>query len=222
MIDGRLCATIGSQLATHVAAEFVAGKPAHARRSHHVAASDGLLRAIGVRPGHFPLVFDAMAGLGRDGFALAEAGCRVVMCEQSPSIHALLADGLSRAAESPVTAEITARIILLAGDALDVMRDWPGRTGLDTPPDVVYLDPMYPGEPGKAAVKKESQLLRLIAAHSPHESEPAMLAAARTLASTRVVVKRPKSAPHFAAATPSGAVTSKSTRWDIYGVKPKD
>jgi 16S rRNA (guanine1516-N2)-methyltransferase len=215
-INGRLTATIESSPPVLVAADFIAGKSGFARRTRHSTASRDLLRAIGIRAQDKPLIFDAMAGLGRDGFAMAEAGCRVVMCERNQIIHALLADGLARAADSSETAEAASRVRLIHADAMDVLSKWPGLSGTSTPPAVVYLDPMYPGEHGSAAVKKHSQLLRLLAAQDPPESEPAILAAALALATSRVVVKRPKSAPWFADTKPNGTIASKSTRWDIH------
>ncbi|TMP13498.1 class I SAM-dependent methyltransferase, partial [Pseudoalteromonas ruthenica] len=47
--------------------------------------------------GATPVVLDATAGLGRDGFVLASLGCKVILHERHPVVAALLYDGLKRA-----------------------------------------------------------------------------------------------------------------------------
>ena len=39
-------------------------------------------RAVGVKAGLKPVVWDATGGLGRDAFVLADLGCRVMLCER--------------------------------------------------------------------------------------------------------------------------------------------
>src|SRR5690554_1818824 len=83
-----------------VRAEFVAGKMGY-RREHGGGTGQLVARAVGLHKTRARLhVLDATAGLGQDAFVLAGLGCQVTMLERNSVIHALLADGLSRAALS--------------------------------------------------------------------------------------------------------------------------
>lgn len=220
--DGRCEARLAGSPPTFVHVELVHGSAGFARNAGAAAVKRDLLRAIGVTSSHKPLVLDAFAGLGRDGFAMAEAGCRVVMCERHGMVAALLADGLRRAREDASTREAAERVVMMERDAREVMREWGLMSvglGLPPRPDVIYLDPMYPDSGSSASVKKESRLLRMLADNDSNDAESAeALELALHLALSRVVVKRPKSAPSLPGPTSSGAVSSKSTRWDIYGI----
>ncbi len=196
-----------------VLADFVGGPAGHRGRVQS-ARPFHLLRACRVGGGPV-LVLDAFAGLGRDGFELARAGATVQMCERNPVVWQLLSDALQRAATNPEYAEVASRITLTpAGDVRDVMQNWQGAR-----PDVIYLDPMYPGESGSAKVRKQSQLLRRLAGSD--DSGPEVLMQAVSLARLRVVVKRPANATALSAglsgiAEPSGAIRTSGTRYDIY------
>lgn len=61
------------------------------------------------------------------------------------------------------------------------------------PVDVIYLDPMFPGEGRTALPKRELQLLRELTGDD--EGGAQLLALARTRARRRVVVKRSLHAP---------------------------
>jgi 16S rRNA (guanine1516-N2)-methyltransferase len=63
-------------------------------------------------------------------------------------------------------------------------------------------------------VKKEMRVLRDWV--GPDRDSDALLTAARNAAHERVVVKRPKGAEPLAGLTPSGQITGRSTRFDIY------
>ena len=174
-----------------------------------------LSRAVNIRQSPLPLVCDTTAGLGRDAFTLAAAGCRLVLFERSPIVHALLQDGLNRAAADPEIAEIAGRLRLYHGDARTLLTD----SSISPVADVVYLDPMYPATKKSAAVKKGMRALQtLLAADKtePAQSAEPLLTLAIASARQRVVVKRPASAASLAGATPSGNITSGKTRYDIY------
>ena len=55
---------------------------------------------------------DATAGMGEDGFLLADQGYEVTLYEQNPVIAVLLKDALRRAKKHPVLKEIAARMKL--------------------------------------------------------------------------------------------------------------
>ena len=163
------------------------------------------------RAGESPLVVDATAGLGRDGFLLAAAGFRVVLCERNPVVAALLRDGLARAALLPRTAAIAARIRLIAADFADGLEQLPER------PAVIYLDPMFPPRSKSAKVKQELQLLQLLEGTGGGESDAARLLQTALAAGPRkVVVKRPLKGPALAGPAPSHVLRGKAVRFDVY------
>ena len=163
------------------------------------------------RAGESPLVVDATAGLGRDGFLLAAAGFRVVLCERNPVVAALLRDGLARAALLPRTASIAARIRLIAADFAD------GLEQLSERPAVIYLDPMFPPRSKSAKVKQELQLLQLLEGTGNGESDAARLLQTALAAGPRkVVVKRPLKGPALAGPAPSHVLRGKAVRFDVY------
>ncbi|GIX22244.1 MAG: hypothetical protein KatS3mg121_1027 [Gammaproteobacteria bacterium] len=170
--------------------------------------AEPLLRAVGARPGL--TVLDATAGLARDAFLLARAGCRVTAVERLAALLALVDEALARCREQTAAA---ARLRLLAGDAMDRLRRWHG-----APPAVVYLDPMYePDTARRGAVKKDAQWLRRLAGE---EAAPAAwLGAALELAAERVVVKRHRNAPPLGGRPPDWRVGGRRTRFDVYRVR---
>ncbi|MCL1979528.1 MAG: class I SAM-dependent methyltransferase, partial [Proteobacteria bacterium] len=167
-----------------------------------------LVQAAKVRGCSRPLVIDATAGLGRDGFLLAAAGCRVRMIELHPVIAALLADGLSRARNTPALATAAGRIELVVGDAREQMLKLP------EPPEVIFLDPMFPERTKSALVGQELRLLQLLA---PKGCDPeSLLPAALAVSTRKVVVKRPLKATPLAALAPSYTRRGKAVRFDVY------
>lgn len=158
-----------------------------------------------------PVVWDATGGLGRDSFVLASLGLRIQTFEQNPAAACMLADGLARAVENAETAEIAARITLHFGHAAGLMAKLAEREGR---PHVVYLDPMYPGRQKSAAVKKEMAFFHELIGLS--DDDAALLEAARSVATKRVVVKRPRLGEYLAGAEPDYRYTGKSTRFDVY------
>jgi 16S rRNA (guanine1516-N2)-methyltransferase len=189
--------------------DFVSGAAGYRRRQQE-GRRQPLAKAAGLKAGYRPAVFDATAGLGRDAFVLASLGCPVRMSERSPIVAALLADGLARAAAHQETGEIAARMALLAGDSLRLLRE----LGSEERPQVVYLDPMFPPRHKSGLVKKEMRLLREVAGEDP-DAAP-LLTAALHAATVRVVVKRPRLAPALDGPAPTTAIIGKSNRYDIY------
>lgn len=194
-----------------VRVDFVEGGAAH-RRLYGGGSGQMIAKAVGVAQGVRPRVLDATAGLGKDAFVLASLGCEMSLIERQPLIGALLEDGLARGAEDFEVAPIVARMRLLKGNSIEVMRNWEGE-----PPQVIYLDPMFPHREKTALVKKEMRLFRPLVGDDP--DAPALLEAALALASHRVVVKRPRKAPCIEGPKPSHALDGKSSRYDIYPKK---
>jgi len=195
-----------------VRAEFVTGKMGY-RREHGGGAGQLVAKAVGLQKTQAPLhVLDATAGLGQDAFVLAGLGCRVTLLERNPVIHALLADGLARAALNTDCAPIVARMELKPGSSIE----WLEQAGPDAA-DVIYLDPMFPHRDKSALVKKEMQVFRRVVGDDDDSSE--LLAAALASARYRVVVKRPRKAPAVEGPEPATRIEGKSSRYDIYALK---
>jgi len=172
-----------------------------------------LVQAAKIQKCRQPLIIDATAGLGRDGFLLAAAGCRVRMIELHPVVAALLADGLERAQNSPALATTAGRIELIVGDAREHLLRLP------KPPDVVFLDPMFPERTKAALVGQELRLLQLL---DQKDSDPvALLSVALAVSARKVVVKRPLKAQPLAALAPSYTRRGKAVRFDVYVGKEK-
>ncbi|SIQ16813.1 class I SAM-dependent methyltransferase [Aquipseudomonas alcaligenes] len=209
--DGLQLAELGPQAPGPVRVDFVEGAVAH-RRLFGGGSGQMIAKAVGVQPGVRPSVLDATAGLGRDAFVLATLGCAMTLSERQPIIAALLEDGLARARRDAEVAPIAAQMRLLQGNAIELMRDWQGE-----PPQVIYLDPMFPHRDKSALVKKEMRLFRPLVGDDL--DAPALLQAALALATHRVVVKRPRKAPIIEGAKPSYALEGKSSRYDIYPKK---
>lgn len=189
--------------------DFCAGAQRH-RRLYGGGRQQPLARAVGFKPGFTPRVLDATAGLGRDAFVLASLGCDVALLERSPVVAALLADALQRAALDADTAPIAARMHWHEGDSRERLADLAASFQADT----IYLDPMYPERKKSALVKKEMRLFRQVLGDD--QDAPQLLAEALRHARRRVVVKRPKPAPPLLGSSPTTAIASKNTRYDIY------
>ena len=186
--------------------DFVAGALAH-RRKFGGGRGQSIARAVGLKHGHTPSVVDGTAGLGRDAFVLASLGCIVTLCERHPVVHALLEDGLRRAAMDPeIGGWVSERLRLLPFGQ--------GLADITEPPDVVYLDPMFPHKKKSALVKKEMRVFHSLV--GPDEDADALLPPALALARARVVVKRPDYAGFLNDQAPSARVESKNNRFDLY------
>jgi len=193
--------------ATELKIDFVGGASKH-RRQFGGGRGQPLARAIGIS-GDAPVVIDATAGTGSDGWVLASLGCHMTWIERSPAVHQRLALALEQALEHPETREIASRVTLVHADASDYIR-----TQLHSRPDVIYMDPMYPHKTKSAASRGPMQALQKLL--GPDTDSDRLLQAALTKAIKRVVVKRPRKADPVAGPRPSGSVPSPNTRYDIY------
>ena len=191
--------------------DFVSGKTAY-RRKHGHAGGEAISKAVGIKKGHRPNIVDATAGWGRDAFVLATMGCRVHMIERSDVIVKLLENALRRAEQDKkIGTIIKNNLSLTSGDSRHEL--------LHTPfePEVIYLDPMFPHKEKSALVKKEMQMLQAVVGQD--EDAEALLKQALTIATNRVVVKRPTYANFLAELKPQTSIKTKKHRFDIYLVK---
>ena len=209
--DGLQLQQLGVDTSGPVRVDFVEGATAH-RRLFGGGTGQMIAKAVGIQPGVRPVVLDATAGLGKDAFVLASLGCEISLIERQPIIAALLEDGLTRGREDHEVGPIMARMRLLTGNSIELIRAWEGDA-----PQVIYLDPMFPHREKTALVKKEMRLFRPLVGDDM--DAPALLEAALALATHRVVVKRPRKAPCIDGPKPSYALDGKSSRYDIYPKK---
>jgi 16S rRNA (guanine1516-N2)-methyltransferase len=187
--------------------DFVAGPVAH-RFRFGGGRGQPLAKAMGLTDGKTPAIVDATAGLGRDSFLLASLGAKVMMIERSPRMHALLADGLERAAqEGGELQEIVSRMTLFLGDAKDLLPQ------LDV--EAVLVDPMHPARKKSALVKLELRQVREIVGEDDNALE--LMQVALQHAKKRVVLKWPVNAEPIAGVRPfSHQIFGKTMRYDVF------
>ena len=200
---------LGDNVPGPVTIDFAAPEMLHRRKG---GQNELLGRAVGVKQERHPRVIDATAGLGRDGFVLADLGCEVTLFERSP----VLAWLLEQARESALISAYDH--IRAAAERLSVVHA--DSTTFDVPNDaVIYLDPMFPERRNSAAVKKDLALLQCL--HDDFASgDDALMAWARTQPASRIVVKRPAKAEPILGARPSHSLKGKAVRFDVY-VNPR-
>jgi 16S rRNA (guanine1516-N2)-methyltransferase len=188
--------------------DFVNGSIGH-RRKFGGGKGQALAKAIGFKGNKNPIVADVTAGLGRDAFVLADLGATVTMIERSPIVAALLENALDRAMlDEELSPWLGQRLNLINADACLALKE------LATPPEVVYMDPMFPHRSKTALVKKEMRVLREVVGDDDNAED--LLDAGLAVATKRVVVKRPKGAPVIGNHKPSYVLDGKTTRYDIY------
>lgn len=194
-----------------------------------------LVKAARVKGVAAPTAVDATAGLGEDSLLLAAAGFTVTLCECDPVIAALLQDTLRRSADDPQLADAVARMHVVCGDSKEVLRlfacegsvielsgfsaggTWPQGLSIGdgaTPPDVVYLDPMFPGRTKSAAVKKKFQLIHHLERPCDPCEEELLVEAALAARPRKVVIKRPIKGAYLAGIKPSHSLSGKAVRYD--------
>jgi len=202
---------LGGDVCGPVRVDFLEGAVAH-RRQHGGGNGQMIAKAVGIQSGIRPQILDATAGLGRDAFLLAQLGCRVTLIERHPLIAVLLADGLERALPDVEVGPIIQRMHLLPGNAIELISNWSAE-----PPQVIYLDPMFPHREKSALVKKEMRVFRPLVGADDDAAQ--LLQVALELATHRVVVKRPRTAPNVSDQLPGYVLEGKSCRYDIYPKK---
>ena len=201
-----------AKLGAPLRVDFMAGANDH-RRKFGGGKGQDIAKAVGLNKSTSVSVLDATAGLGRDSFVLASLGCQVTMLERHPVVFALLADGLQRAQELSADEDLLSivnRMSVQFNNATKLTSE----ADPTAPPQVVYLDPMFPHSKKSAKVKKDMQFFHELVAMDDDADE--LLPWAMALASHRVVVKRPRVSPFLADKPPSLQFVGKSNRFDVY------
>ena len=83
---------------------------------------------------------------------------------------------------------------------------------INEPPDVIYLDPMFPERQKSGLIKKKFQLLQQL--ERPCEDEGVLVHAAYDAGPRKIVIKRPLKAVSLADIKPSYSIKGKSIRYD--------
>lgn len=189
--------------------DFLRGKLAY--RLNHIHNQKQLLaKAINLKSNFKPQILDATAGLGTDSFVLAQLGCPTILLERSPIIFLLLKDALERALENPKYLTLSIKLIKI--DAFTYLKQT--ASNLDSFPEIIYLDPMYPHSPKSALAKKEMRFLRQLVGNDKDAHN--LLKLAIMCAKKRVVVKRPRLSSYLANIKPHHSVLGRQHRLDVY------
>lgn len=158
-----------------------------------------------------PRAVDATAGMGEDSILLAAAGYTVTMYEQNAVVAALLKDAMRRAKKNPVLKDIVARMRLIEGNSIELMKE------LTFCPDVIYLDPMFPARQKTGLVNKKLQLIQKL--EQPCVEEEALLEAAINTEPEKIIIKRPLKGVFLAGREPDYSVKGKAIRYDCIMLK---
>lgn len=199
--------------------DFTSGKTRH-RTTESGQGAQSLVKALGIKPylkahDDYPTIIDATGGLGQDAWALASTGCKLLIIERHPIVHALLSDAIIRARTDAASQFIAERITLLHADAVETLTN-----ALPVTPHGIYLDPMYPSRRKKADSKKGMQFLHALLGPPAPDESPELLLSALGAGVPRVAVKRPKGAPLLAGSEGFGGqrtvIETANTRYDVY------
>jgi 16S rRNA (guanine1516-N2)-methyltransferase len=171
-------------------------------------------------------VLDTTGGILKDALLMAFLGCKVWTCEAHPIIAKLAQDGLARARNNPIFANIICddnRFKFFNLDSSILLEEFLDNKDLIRP-DIIYLDPMFGPKRKTSIAKKELQWLQRIHAvtksmfpeYSPSGAENIFLKALK-VAQKRVVIKRPKHAQTLISSpAPSFSKSFQSARFDVY------
>lgn len=186
--------TIITAEALRYSVDFLSGRLNYRQKR---ASHEAVVKAMGQKK----RVLDATMGWGRDSFLLSQAGYDVCSLERSSIVVALVKDGLRRLQEQPFK--------ILQQDAVEYMS-----TLNKNDFDCIYLDPMFPELKKSALVKKDMQILQLLATHDKQQGNLLDIALKTNI--KRVVVKRPAKGATLTLQKPSHSYTGKACRFDVY------
>ncbi|MCX7096985.1 MAG: class I SAM-dependent methyltransferase [Methylococcales bacterium] len=176
------------------------------QRSWPAPKIDALAQALGRKT---QTVVDATTGWGQDSLHIFRMGYQLLCIERSPIMAELLADGFNRLAALDWMQRLNLQPpTLLSGNAIELLAT------LATPPDCIYLDPMFPPKRKKSALPKKSMLVLRDLLGDDHDKEQ-LFAAAMAATGKRVVVKSPDYAEPLGG-KPSDSFHGKLLRYDVY------
>ncbi len=156
-----------------------------------------------------PTAVDATAGMGEDSLLLAAAGFEVDLYEYDPIIAALLKDTIERSKMDERLAEIVKRMHVHEENSVKAMLQ---RAKEGDIPDLIVLDPMFPGKKKNSLTNKKLQMIQQF--ERPCEDELGLLDAARALNPLKIVIKRPVKGPYLGEVKPAYSLQGKTIRYD--------
>ncbi len=208
-VEGRLCLAELGQPKSPVTVDFDSTQ-LRARMKRLSARSELLLKALGGKAGE--TVVDMTTGLGTDTWLLATFGYTVYACERSPTLYAMLEDGLQRvrASKGGVSqASNVANNIRLRNldSSLSVQFSWGAKYAV--------IDPMFPVKRKQALASGDMQMLQRFVGRGG--SVDSLLQAAKAQGIRRAVVKRAlRSRERYALLEPLYSLEGRSTRFDVF------
>ena len=121
------------------------------QRSYPAPKQGALAQALGRKT---KSVVDATTGWGQDSLFMFRMGYEVTCIERSPVMAELLADGFNRLNQQDWMQRLQLQAPqLLTGNAIELLAT------LATPPDCIYLDPMFPPKRKKSALAKKAMVI---------------------------------------------------------------
>ena len=180
-------------------------QPRFKNQSYPLKKSGPFIQAIGRKT---KTLIDATAGWGQDSLHAAFMGYQVTSIERSDVLGVLLEDCYARIiSNTRWTVQGITPPTLVVANAIDYLKT------IDSAPDCIYLDPMFP-ERGKTALPKKSlKLLREFIGCDDDAEQLFEIALDKT--KSRVVIKRPDHAAPFIK-NPNDSFTGKTVRYDLY------
>ncbi|MEI6146686.1 MAG: class I SAM-dependent methyltransferase [Methylococcales bacterium] len=182
-------------------------EPRHGEQRSWPAPKQGALaQALGRKT---KTVVDATTGWGQDSLHIFRMGYELICIERSPIMSELLTDGFQRLAHVDWMQNLNLQPPqLLSGNAISLLEN------LNTPPDCIYLDPMFPPKRKKSALAKKSMtILRDLLGDD--EDKEQLFTAALAACGKRVVVKSPDYAEPLGG-KPTESFQGKLMRYDVY------
>ena len=186
---------------------FVDIAPRNGEQRSFPAPKTGLFaRALGRKT---KTVVDATTGWAQDCLHIFRMGYDVLCIERSPVMMEILTDAFRRLAEQDWMIQLNLQPpSLLAGNAIELL------STLQTAPDCIYIDPMFPPKRKKsAAAKKSMRVLRDLLGDD--QDKETLFEAALETAGKRVVVKTPDYADPLGG-KPDECFQGKLLRYDVY------
>jgi 16S rRNA (guanine1516-N2)-methyltransferase len=175
------------------------------QRSYPAPKQGALAQALGKSK----TVVDATTGWGQDSLFMFRMGFSVSCIERSPVMAMLLQDAFKRLRQCDWVQALNLEVPqLLQGNAIELLAT------LDTPPDCIYLDPMFPPKRKKSALAKKSmQILHELIGQDADKEQ--LFTAALQATGKRIVVKSPDYAEPLGG-KPQQSFSGKLVRYDVY------
>jgi 16S rRNA (guanine1516-N2)-methyltransferase len=177
--------------------DFEADLRYHGRQNYAIS-KEPLARALGLVGHPQKTIWDATCGTGQDALLISFFKGKLVAFERHPAIFLLLQDAKIRSSVD-----------------FDIVFADPSMSTSIVRPEVIYYDPMYPEKKKSALARKEMRIFKKVVGED-QDSEN-FLAWALTMATDRVVVKRPLHAIPIKN-NPDASYKGKSTRYDMYKI----